>query len=49
MHIVHSKELQVVQGTKAHLAENCGGRPASIQPQSRVRVSELNSHVNDKL
>ena len=41
MHMAHSQELEAAsRSSKTYLAENGGGRPASVQPRCCIRVQE---------
>ena len=41
MHMAHSQELEAAyRSSETYLAENGGGRPASAQPRSCIRVQE---------
>ena len=41
MHMAHSQELEAAsRSSETYLAENGGGRPASVQPRSCTRVQE---------
>jgi len=41
MHMAHSKDLEAAsRSSETYLAENGGGRPATVQPRSCIRVQE---------
>ena len=60
MHMAHSQELEAAsRSSETYLAENGGGRPASVQPRSCIWVQEVtgqnylarthgNGYVTDK-